>query len=411
MSQLACNPQRLAVLVRNIRLLHDEITLQIRINELGNLAVPEVHSQLRQTLILLEHQETRIRRILNSSFFEISDSSELSFNSDAFLIRRWVNQHPEWWSDATHGQPTEIENFLSRISEQPLECGRLIDSSKFVAPLIYGVHDPSIVRRIWLSATDPRTTSADTAGQRIRRLVEEVFGDQKWRNGIAPSWLDIHEQSRIHREIQAILGEIIAPWQLQFTGLTADWKWSADEGLSYLKKVAESATAATALSRGLGSALFRNISELPDDPHQRRDRIDLIAFAVASSTEVLRNEKVDQAQMDADHLASMLAIPTMLPLKLPWPSSLIIGRATAGLVQQLNTTEDVNVSSAIEQIRQHEALAAIGLMGVWNAAMTSGRVENPLDEPPLDLQLELQHTFDALDNPGLRGQVFAEISR
>ena len=411
MSQLACNPQRLALLLQSIRQVQDEVTLHIRLTEIGNLANPDVHSQLKQTKTLLEQQENRIKRILNSSLFDISESSELRFNSDALFMRRWVNQHPEWWSDATHGGPTNIENFLSRISEQPLECGRLIDNTKFVAPLIYSVHDPSIIRRLWLSATDPRSTSVVTAGQRIKKLVEEVFGDQKWRHGIAPSWLDIHEQSRIHHEIQTILGEVIAPWQLQFTGLTADWKWSADEGISYLKKVAESEVAAASLSQGLGSALFRNISELPDDRRLRQERIDSIAFAVAASTEVLRNAKVHQAQMDTDHLATMLAIPTMLPLKLPWPSSLMIGQVTSGLVQRIDTTEDVNVSSAIEQIHHHEALAAIGLMGVWQAAITSGRLEDPLDEPPPDLQLEMQHTLDVLDNPGMRGQAFAEISR
>ena len=411
MSQLSCNPQRLALLVRSIRQIQDEVTLHIRITEIGNLAIPEVHSRLRQTMTMLELLENRIKRILNSSFFDISESSELKFNSDALFIRRWVIQHPEWWSDATHGEPTNLENFLSRISEHPLECGRLIDASNFVAPLIYSVHDPSIIRRLWLSATDPRTTSVVTAGQRLRKLVEEVFGDQQWRHGIAPSWVDIHEQSRIYREIQTILGEVIAPWQLQFTGLTTDWKWSADERMSYLKKVADSEVAAASLSQGLGSALFRNISELPDDPHLRRARIDSIAFAVSTSTEVLRNAKVQQAQMDTDHLATMLAIPTILPLKLPWPSSLMIGQVTTGLVQRIDTTEGVNVSSAIEQIRHHEALAAIGLMGVWQAAITSGRIESPVDEPPPDLQLEMQHTLDVLDNPGMRGQAFAEISR
>lgn len=411
MSQLGCNPQRLAHLAQSVATVRDEIELQSRLTELGDLAFPDVHSRLHQTLVLLERLEARIRRVLNSSFFDLSNSFALTFDSNSFVLSHWIRQHPEWWSDATHGRPTDIEDLLAHIAEQPLECGRLIDTTKFLAPLLYGVHDPSIVRRIWLSATDPRTTSTATAGRRIRRLIEEVFGDQKWRNGIAPSWVDIHEQSRIQREIKEILGEIIAPWQLQFTGLTADWDWTVDEGMSYLKKVAQSKEAASSLSQGLGSSLFRNISDLPDDPSERRQRIDLIAFAVASSTEVLRNAKVHQAQLEADHLATFLAIPTMLPLNLPWPSSLIISKTATGVAERFDTSDDMNVSSGIEQIRQHETLAAIGLMGVWNAALTSGRVENPLDEPPLDLQLEMQHTFDVLDNPALRGQVFAEISR
>ena len=411
MSHLACDPQRLALLARSIAIARDEVELLLRLSQIGDLAIPKVHSLLKQTLAIFERQDTRIRRVLNSAFFDISDTHNLSFNSAAFFLNRWVDQHPEWWSDATHGQPTEMDERLSRVAMDSLESGRLIDSTKFLAPLVYGAHDPSIVRSLWLSATDPRTTSVATAGRRIKRLVETVFDGQDWRRGIAPSWVDIHEQTRIHREIRKILGEVIAPWQLHFTGLASEWKWSADDGVGYLKRISESKAAADSLSSGLGSALYRNLSELPDDDIKRLQRIEFIAFAVGASTEILRGAKVRQAQLDSDHLAALLAIPTMLPLKAPWPTSLVLGKITAGLVQQLDTTDDRKVSSAIEQIQQHQALAAIGYMAVFNSALTSGRLESPLEEPSVELKLELQHTVDSLDNAASRGQALAEIHR
>ena len=152
-------------------------------------------------------------------------------------------------------------------------------------------------------------------------------------------------------------------------------------------------------------------SDLPLDDSERLQRIQFIAFAVGAATEILRGAKVRQAQLDSDHLAALLAIPTMLPLKAPWPTSLVLGKITSGLIQQLDTTNDRKVSSAIEQIQQHQALAAIGYMAVFNSALTSGRLESPLDEPPVELKLELQHTVDSLDNAASRGQALAEIHR
>ena len=121
MSQLGCDPRRLALLASSIATVRDEVELILRLTQIGDLAIPKVHSVLKQTLAVFERQDVRIRRVLNSTFFDISDSYTLKFNSAAFFFTRWVDQHPEWWSDATHGEPTEIDERLSRIAEDPLE--------------------------------------------------------------------------------------------------------------------------------------------------------------------------------------------------------------------------------------------------------------------------------------------------
>ena len=265
------------------------------------------------------------------------------------------------------------------------------------------------LRMFWLSATHPQTTTVSTAGDRIKRLVDTVFGDQDWRTAMAPSWVDIHERSRLRKEIHKILGEVIAPWQLQFAGLSTEWNWSTETGVHYLKKVSESAGASAALSQGLGMALYRNLSELPDNELERQQRIDAVAFSVGVSTQLLRNAKVRQEQMRSDHLSTLLSIPTMLPLKLPWPASLAIGTVRSLVVDELDATPDTKTSSSLKMLEQRGALASIAYMAVTSAAISSGRLENPNSAPSADLRLELQHTVDSLDNAASRGQVLADI--
>lgn len=409
MSRLACDPQRLADLARILRSAQNEIELHIRLTEIGDLAIPQVHSYLQQSLNLLEHQETRVRKVLNSSFLNLTNSYSLSFNSTAYLLNRWVAHHQAWWSDATHGEQTRIDILIATVAADPIDAGRLIDSTNFLAPLIYGSHDLGVVRTLWLSATDPQTTSVSTAGERIKRLVETVFGDQEWHTTMAPSWVDIHEQSRLRREIREILGEIISPWQLQFSGLASEWKWSSETGVHYLKKATESADAASSISQGLGMAVYRNMSDLPNNEIERRQRIDAVAFSVGASTELLRQAKVQQARMDSHQLATLLAIPTLLPLKLPWPSSLVINKTHSLVAGQLDTTSETDISSSLEMLQQRSALASVAYMAVFNAAITSGRLENVNDDPSAELRLELQHTVDSIDNSTTRGQILADI--
>ena len=48
-------------------------------------------------------------------------------------------------------------------------------------------------------------------------------------------------------------------------------------------------------------------------------------------------------------------------------------------------------------------------MAVFNAAITSGRLESVDDDPSAELRLELQHTVDSIDNSTTRGQILADI--
>jgi hypothetical protein len=99
----------------------------------------------------------------------------------------------------------------------------------------------------------------------------------------------------------------------------------------------------------------------------------------------------------------------MFPLKLPWPSSLAIGKVRSFVIDELDATADTKTSSSLKLLEQRGALASIAYMAVTSAAISSGRLESPNSTPSPDLRLELQHTVDSLDNSTTRGQVLADI--
>lgn len=54
MTRLACNPERLALLARRLNIARGEISLQLRLAEIGDLAMPEIRSLLQRAISLLK---------------------------------------------------------------------------------------------------------------------------------------------------------------------------------------------------------------------------------------------------------------------------------------------------------------------------------------------------------------------
>jgi hypothetical protein len=125
---------------------------------------------------------------------------------------------------------------------------------------------------------------------------------------------------------------------------------------------------------------------------------------------LLRNAKVRQADIDSDHLSALLTIPALLPLKLPWPTSLLMGKSKSFVVNLFDKTPKVRMTSAMQMLQHRSALASIAFMAVFNSALTAGRIDQPNDQPSPDVQLELQHTVDLIDNPTVRGQALADLT-
>ena len=410
-SRLGVDPQRMTALARSLDRLDEQLRMHIGFDDSSTWFGSDIRRKLERCSAIVQQQGSGVRRILSSSFFDLIEQPRTFLGTDASAIDRWVDDHPSWWSDATHGQPTMIDSWATAIVDDPVAVGQLIDSTDFLAPLIYGIRDAGLLRSLWLTATNPLLVSPAVAGQRIRRLLDTVFGSQTWRHGIARSRIDVPQRNRMQDEVRAMLGEVAAPWQIHFSGLAHEWGWDPQKGIGYLEKIAESRRAALSISEGLGAALYANLSHLPNDDEIRIQKIDAVAFAVGVSTTVVRDAKISEARSQASHVSSLMSLPTKFPLKLPWPASLMIGSVTSRLAGTFDSTKQTAASSTVYMIESRELLSAIAFMAVWKSALRSGRMPQPSAPPPTAVVLELQHTVDSISNATARGQAAVEIGR
>ncbi|MEY3148065.1 MAG: hypothetical protein RL688_1284 [Actinomycetota bacterium] len=410
MSYLAFEPERLAAMYTSLQKLSDQLQMVIQRLNFSLLYLPEVHGQLHHCRSLIESQQIVVGNVLKSNL----NFSHMVPSPIAMGIRcqldDWLKRNPGWWAEATHPQPTRIDELLWPIANDPHVAGVLIDETSFLAPLIYGAHDTSNIARLWLSATDPRTTTVHIAGQRIIRLVRAVFEEHDWNDGIAPTWNDLIDQRRIEKEVKDLLGQVIAPWQMQFSGLAHQWNWDAQEGLARLHDVARSRSAALALANGLADSLLLNLRVLPLDQQSRLQRIDDVAFSIGSSTAIFQRAKIDQGEFRASNIATLLALPSQSPIRVPWPLSLAVSQATRSLAQVFDDSDEISKTSAIDKIKSREALATIAYSAVWVSALSQGRINEQTLEPPAEVQLELQHTFDSIINQADKGELSAIIN-
>ena len=410
MSYLAFEPERLAAMYTSLQKLGDQLQVVVHRLNYSLLYLPEVHGQLHYCRSLIESEQIIVGNVLKSDL----NFSHMVPSPVAMGIRcrldDWLKHNPGWWAEATHPQATRIDELLRPVANDPHIAGKIIDDTSFLAPLIYGAHDTSIIARLWLSATDPRTTTIHIAGQRIIRLVRAVFEEHDWNDGIAPTWNDLIDQRRIEKEVKDLLGQVIAPWQMQFSGLAHQWNWDAQEGLVRLRDVARSRSAALALANGLADSLLLNLRVLPLNKQLRLQHIDDVAFSIGSSTEIFQRAKIDQGEFQASNIATLLSLPSQSPLRVPWPLSLAVSQATRSLARVFDDSDEIAKSSAIDKIKSREALAGIAYSAVWVSALSQGRINEQTLEPPAEVQLELQHTFDSIINQADKGELSAIIN-
>lgn len=82
----------------------------------------------------------------------------------------------------------------------------------------------------------------------------------------------------------------------------------------------------------------------------------------------------------------------------------------ASIARVFDDSDEVTKSSAIDKIKSREALAAIAYSAVWVSAVSQGRINEQTLEPPAEVQLELQHTFDSIINQADKGELSAMIN-
>lgn len=325
-------------------------------------------------------------------------------NAASTRIETWVDTHPSWWAKATHGSTTEIDAVLAAMLHDPQAAGALVDDLDSLAPLVYGTCDSELVRAFWSLVTDPRTTSPTEAGRRIRRLLDIVLGDHSWSRGVSRSSIDPPVRTRIETAAVDMLGGIVAPWQLYFSGRAAVWSWTAEAGIGWLRAVTGSAVAAADLARGLGPSVVRSLSDLPDVETDRRQRIDEVAFGIGASLALLQDAGIDDAGRDRSSWHTFDHLVEYLPVNAPWPMSILVDRGASWLDDRVHRggRDDVAIRR-LAALTGQQVLAGVAVLTVWRSYWS--RPGGQRD--PIRRDRELRHTYDAIDSPSARGRITA----
>lgn len=399
MTLLAVDRERLWALYRR---LDDLEAALVRIRRAASVIEPSTNRAVTDFHILDEarslciRHRARLRQVLESDVLRESGPHTASRR-----LESWVATNPSWWAKATHGDRTDIDLVLESVRRDPGMAGSLADRSDFVAPLLYGTHDTEAVRRFWKAVTDPTTTPPEVAGRRIRSLLETVFGDHSWSEGPSLTSIDPVERHRIEIAVGDMLGDIVAPWQFAFSGQAALWSWSPDEGVAWLRRVTEARQAATDLSRGLGPAVVAALSDLPEDSRARRRIIDEVAVGIGASLQVLQNAGVDDAGRDDSSWRSFDHLVEIVPVNAPWPVSLLLDRGATWLDDRLaDRTPSIDPGVALTG---HQVLAGLAVFTIWRSYWSHPSASRS----PEEQNRELQHTYDAIDSPAVRGRIIA----
>jgi len=386
MTVLAFDPERLWALCRSLEDL-DEALVALR-HEFDDAEF------VGREIALCRTHRGRIRTVLRSDLAESPPSR----------IETWVDTHPSWWAKATHGAPTGIDAVLAAVIHDPRAAGALVDDLDSIAPLIYGTHDTDLIRSFWTVVTDPRTTAPAVAGRRIQRLLETVLGDHPWSRGVSRSSIDPIVRTRIATAAVDMLGGIVAPWQMYFSGRAAAWSWTSEVGIGWLRAVTDSAVSAADLARGLGPSVVRSLSDLPDDDIERRRRIDDVAFGIGASLALLQEAGIDDAGRDRSSWRTFDQLVEYLPVDAPWPVSIVVDRGATWLDDRVHRyPHDDAAARRLATLTGHQVLAGVAVLTIWRSYWARPDARHD----PLRRDRELRHVYDSIDSPSARGRITA----
>lgn len=326
---------------------------------------------------------------------------------------RWTSSSSHWWTKATTQSETRGDEILAEFAcdREPWRAGELIDSMPSIEGLVLGVANLAAMEKLWMDATDPRTTSPELAGRRIKRLLTVIFDERSWERGVATGSIDPVERSRRDVALRHLAARISAPWQIHFSGLP-QWQWTASEGARRLHQLAELETGADILLSGLAGAVRRSLAELPEDHAGRIERIDAVARGIGTSLEVRRIAEVERAHAGSgfDTLRSVLST---LSIDGPWPISLLVDAGAEWVGGYFDTADERVRATILEGLALRQVLATVAAAAVVNAALV--QISKSDDRPSMDrmrsnLALEVRHAYQSIDNAAGRGQALAQLT-
>lgn len=403
MGLLTVDPERLLLLERAVeRVVHGIDSCRYLTDS------ADVDLLLRRARDLADFQRATVR--------SAADSIDSMWNTNvvptlalAEFVDDWGKHSIDWWMRPSTEVATRVDSALENLA--PGEAGTFLDSIDSIEYVVHGTVDLETLESVWRDATDPTTTSPEDACRRIRRLLESVFDDRPWERGIARGPIDSVSRSRRNSLLRDMAARVVAPWQLHIMGV-GDAGWSPDAGAHRLHQIAETQTGSHTLLRGLPGAVHRTLSQLPHDAEARLEVIDAVARSVGASLEIHRMSEIDRARHGAN-IDTWGTIIGTLADDGPFPVSLLVD-AGAGWIRGYFDARDERIRVAtIQSLSYREFVAAIAVVAVWTAAVsrstgsgrdTTGAVNSR------DLEIELRHTYDSIDNAAGRGQIVAQLS-
>ncbi|MEN9801665.1 MAG: hypothetical protein RLZ37_790 [Actinomycetota bacterium] len=330
-----------------------------------------------------------------------------------------VSQSDHWWVRATTDESTQSDALLQRLGcdPDPGRAGLLIDSLEEIEVLVFGASDLRLVEDVWIRATDPLTTPPSIALERIHRLLDVVYDDRPWEEGLATGSIDPVERSRRERQLRELTARIVAPWQLELSRPDGEQSRSIAEGAHRLHEISRSNSAADILLAGLPQAVTYSLSNLPLEPDERVQRIDSVAHAIGTSLEIRRMSEVERAESGSD-LDTFRRVIESLAIDGPWPISLVIEAGADWVDEYLDTSDERIRQATVDNLTQRQILASIAVVAVAASVMSRQTHRSRNDtharsatiRVPDDLATELRHTYQAIDNAAGRGTSFAQLT-
>lgn len=166
------------------------------------------------------------------------------------LLVRWHRGEPSpgaWW-DKGAGGPNTADLLFEWLLDDADACAAFVAAHATDLPvLLYGAADASLLHRVVVTGTDPSVVSIADGGDAVLAILRgirrgEHLGVSPAADGFDPDWT-------------VLLGDLVAPWLLQFSPLADAWPASVVERRDLLAMVLDDERALARLATAQRAAV------------------------------------------------------------------------------------------------------------------------------------------------------------
>lgn len=275
------------------------------------------------------------------------------------VLHRWEQQR--WWSLGRHTPWNVVDHVLSAVVHDADALTRLWQERRHrPGLLLYGPNDASHMRALVTALTDPTQVDESTAAERLMpllayaRAVPHEHADDleglREHLVLAPGYGDADEVR--WWGVREALAVATAPWVMWLTSGRPRWGDESGSGLHALQWLVHAPGAADQFATHLGQALQRRVQGLPDDPVQRHDAIERMAWTIGAVDAL-----VEHAEQPSD--TGLVLLRSLLALSVGHAAGAAAAAATAVVVPPLagvaRTVSSSRVTEALDEGDDPEA--------------------------------------------------------